>query len=152
MKIDRKLRETAAGRLIQEMLGLNSQRGIPGGVSDDDDLGSLSGPQIAKLLEANFKRIDFNSDGISRKELAFALSAPQMFSQDEYAMLRLVSKYFNSIAALCDDQEEGESVRITSTDKDVLVQFLTHSNMSLQDIHDWLSLNERSVSLPPSSQ
>ncbi len=104
------------------------------------------------MLDANFNRIDINSDGISRKELAFALSAPQMFSPEEYTMLRLVSKYFNSIAALCDDQAEGEAMRITSADKDVLVQFLIHSNMSLQDIHDWLSLNERSVSLPPSSQ
>jgi hypothetical protein len=66
-------------------------------------------------------------------------------------MLRLVSKYFYSIAQMCDDQEESDSVRITKLDKDVLVQFLKHSTMSLKDIHDWLSLNERSVAPPPSS-
>ena len=151
MKIDRKMRETVAGMLLQEMLSLNSDRGIPTANEEDKEVDHLDGPYLAELLEKNFKRIDINGDGISRKELAFAMSAPQHFSKDEYAMLRLLSKYFHSIAAICDDQAEGEPILITKMDLKVLVQFLKHSNMTLRDIHDWLALNERSVAPPPSS-
>lgn len=146
------MRETVAGMLLQEMLTLTAERGIPSAKEEDADVSHMNGALLAELLQKNFKRIDINNDGISRKELAFALSAPQMFSKDEYAMLRLLSKYFHSIAAICDDQAEGEPVVITKMDIDVLIQFLKHSNMSLRDIHDWLSHNERSVSPPPSSQ
>lgn len=151
MKIDRKMRETVAGMLLQEMLTLNSDRGIPSPNEEDAELPQMDGSYLCELLEKNFKRIDINGDGISRKELAFALSAPQMFSKDEYAMLRLLSKYFHSIAAICDDQAEGQAVHITKMDVTVLTQFLKHSNMTLRDIHDWLALNERSVAPPPSS-
>lgn len=146
------MRETVAGMLMQEMLTLNSERGIPSSNVEDAEVAHMDGPYLAELLEKNFKRIDINGDGISRKELAFALSAPQYFSNDEFAMLRLLSKYFHSIAAICEDQEEGDSVLITKMDMKVLVQFLKHSNMTLRDIHDWLALNERSVAPPPSSQ
>ena len=151
MKLDRKMRETAAGMLIEQMLTLNSDRGIPTSKEDDMDVEHLQGPYLAELLEKNYKRLDITSEGISRKALAFALGAPQSFSKDEYAMLKLLSKYFHSVAKLCDDQSEEAPIFITRMDMEVLLQFLKHSNMSLRDIHDWMSLNERSVAPPPSS-
>lgn len=151
VKIDRKLRETAAGNIIEEMLSMGQERGIPNPTGEHAQIPELEGSKLAQLIEANFKRIDLDGDGISRKELAFALAAPEHFSNDEYIMLKLLSKYFDSIASLCQDQEEGERVKITIMDKDVLLQFLSHSNMTLRDIHDWVSLNERAVGLPPST-
>jgi len=151
MKIDRKLRETVAGQLLQDMISMNAQRGIPNPTQENLKLPGLDGPLLAQLLEDNFKKLDLDGDGISRRELALAMVSPQSFSNDEYAMLKLVSKYFETIASMCDDQKEGESLRITRLDKDVLVQFLKHSKMSLSDIHDWLALNERSVAPPPAS-
>ena len=152
MIIDRKLRETVAGVMLEEMLSLNGQRGIPKPTAENMKVSQrMDGPMLAFLIEKNFNRIDLNGDGISRKELATAMATPQKFTNDEWAMLRLITRYFDSIAALCDDQTEGEKVRITKMDKDVLIQFLQFSNMTMQNIHDWLSLNERSVAPPPSS-
>ena len=151
MIIDRKLRETAAGRMVLEMLSMNSDRGIPNPKEAGATVEQMDSVLFAKLLEANFKRIDTNGNGISRKELAVALSTPARFSTDEYAMLRLLSKYFDTITRMCDDQVEGEALVVTSWDKDVLVQFLLHSGMTLSDVHDWINLNERSIAPPPPS-
>lgn len=151
MIIDKKLRETAAGRLLAEMLTMNADRGIPDKSQANAKVDQMDGELFVQLLEANFNRIDTNGDGISRKELAIALSTPFKFSKDEYAMLRLLSKYFDTIAGMVDDQEAGQAVLVTRADKEVLVQFLLHAGMSLADVHDWLSLNERSVAPPPSS-
>ncbi len=151
MIIDRKLRETIAGKMMQEMISLNSNHGIPKTGGESVKVEHIDGPLLARLLQANFSRIDTNNNGISRKELAIAMSTPQLYTNDEYTMLKLVSMYFNSIAALCDDQEEGEALLITKQDKDVLVQFLKYSTMSLKEISDWLALNEHSVAPPPMS-
>lgn len=151
MKIDRKLRETVAGNMIQEMLTIGQERGIPNPTGEHAKIPELAGPHLAQLIENNFKRVDLDGDGITRKELAIALASPEYFSADEYIMLRLLSKYFDSIAALCQDQEESERVRITPMDKEVLVQFLKHSDMTLQDIHDWISRNDRGIGPPPAS-
>jgi hypothetical protein len=149
--IDKKLRETAAGRLLAEMLSLNSGRGIPA-KEKNAKIEELDNVLFADLLTKNFKRIDTNGNGISKKELAFAMSKPHEFSADEFTMLRLLSKYFDTIAKMCDDQEEGEAVVITELDKEVLVQFLKHAGMTLAGIHDWLSVNDRAMGPPPSSQ
>lgn len=151
MIIDRKLRESVASIMLQEMLSLNGDRGIPNPTAENTKVTGMNGPQLARLIEANFARLDENGDGLTKKELATAMSTPHKFNADEWTMLRLITKYFDSIAAICDDQTEGEKVRITHMDKEVLIQFLKFSNMSLQDIHDWLSHNERSVAPPPKS-
>lgn len=151
MIIDRKLRESVASIMLQEMLSLTAERGIPKPTAENMKVSGMDGPLLAKLIEDNFSRLDANGDGLTRKELAEAMSTPYKFTQDEWSMLRLITAYFDSIAAICDDQAEGEKVRITSMDKEVLVQFLKYSKMSMQDIHDWLSLNERSVAPPPPS-
>ncbi len=152
MTIDRKLRESVASIMINDMLHFSSKTSIPDGDLEKVQVESMDSKLLATLIEKNFKRIDLNGDGISRKELALALSSPKYFTNEEFMMLRLISKYFDSIASLCDDQAEGEKLRITKLDKDVLVQFLQFSNMTLQDIHNWLALHERSVTPPPSSQ
>ncbi len=151
MIINKKMRETIAGNLLAEMITMSTNHGIPKTTAENAKIESIDGPLLARLLEKNFSRIDTNNNGISKKELAIAMSTPQLFSNDEYTMLKLLSLYFNSIASLCDDQEEGEAVLITKQDKDVLVQFLKYSKMTLQDISDWLALNERSVAPPPKS-
>lgn len=150
MFIDKKLRETAAGRLLADMLSLNSGRGIPK-KDQNAKVEEMDSVLFADLLNKNFKRIDTNNNGISKKELAFAMSKPHEFSKDEFTMLRLLSKYFDTIAKMCDDQAEGEAVVITDLDREVLVQFLKHAGMTLESIHDWLSVNDRAVGPPPSS-
>ncbi len=151
MIINKKMKETIAGQMMAEMVSMVANHGIPKSTSENAKIEAIDGPLLARLIEKNFSRIDTNNDGISKKELAMAMSTPQLYSNDEYTMLKLLSVYFNSIASLCDDQEEGEKVRITKQDKDVLIQFLKYSKMSLQDISDWLALNERSVAPPPMS-
>jgi hypothetical protein len=98
----------------------------------------LDGVTIATLLEKNFSKLDPNGNGITREELAQALISQGSYSRDEYAMLQLIGKYFDTIANMCEDEQGPQSV-ITSLDKDVLNQFLMHSNLSLAELHQWRS-------------
>lgn len=110
----------------------------------------LDGPVIVQLLEKNFARLDPNNDGISREELMDALSHPANFTIDEYEMLRLVAKYFDTIISMADDQE-GEELRITHLDLTVLKQFLVNGQMTLKDLKRWSYSVEEEVGLPPLS-
>lgn len=102
----------------------------------EDSEPSLDGKVLAQLLNSNFKRLDPNGDGISRDELMDAVNNRDQFSADEYAMLLLVSKYFRTISNMSDDQDGPETV-ISPTDLEVLSQFLTHSPMTIEDLHKW---------------
>ena len=99
----------------------------------------LDGPTICRLLEENFDRLDPNNDGIEREELMIALMNPQAFTTDEYEMLRLITKYFDTIINMSDD-EEGEETKISRADLLVLEQFLVHSRMTLKELHSWCSV------------
>lgn len=118
------------------------------GKGSSDDETYLDGPVIVELLEKNFAKLDPNNDGISRDELMDALSHPANFSVDEYEMLRLVAKYFDTIISMADDQE-GEELRITQLDLAVLKQFLVNGQMTLKDLKRWSYSVEEEVGLPP---
>lgn len=105
----------------------------------DDDETYLDGPTIVRLLEENFERLDPNNNGIEREELMTALMNPQAFTTDEYEMLRLITKYFDTIINMSDD-EEGEETKISRADLLVLEQFLVHSKMTLKELHSWCSI------------
>ncbi len=116
-----------------------------------DSKNYLDGPKIVALLKKNFSRLDANADGISREELMAALLTPDQFAADEYEMLRLVAKYFDTIINLSDDQD-GEEMRITELDLLVLEQFLVHGKMTLKELHKWNSMQrtvEEEVGPPP---
>ena len=106
---------------------------------DEDEETYLDGPTIVKLLEENFDRLDPNNDGIEREELMTALLNPQAFTTDEYEMRRLITKYFDTIINMSDD-EEGEETKISRADLLVLEQFLVHSKMTLKELHSWCSI------------
>ncbi len=122
---------------------------------DDNKLSSvnesyLDGPVIIELLEKNFARLDPNNDGISRTELMDAISRPADFTVDEYEMLRIVAKYFDTIITMADDQI-GEELHITQLDLAVLKQFLVSGQMTLQELKRWNSSVEEEVGMPPLS-
>jgi hypothetical protein len=128
--------------LLQKSPGASESSGL--------DETYLDGPKIVELLERNFKRLDPNNDGISRQELMTALSCPANFSADEYEMLRLVTKYFDTIINMADDQE-GEELRISLLDMTVLKQFLVHGQMTLKELKRWSMSVEQEVGPPPLS-
>jgi hypothetical protein len=96
---------------------------------------------LAKLLDRNFERLDPNNDGISREEIANALLSPWSFSQEEVTMLKLLEKYFDTIANMV-DEEPGKDTRITAADKEVLSQFLVYSGIDLDTLARWRSLDK----------
>ncbi len=105
----------------------------------------LSGAKLVELLNLNFSRLDTNDNGIEREEIAAALMMPSLFTVDEYAMLKLVAKYFDTIINLSKDEAEEETV-ITRTDAEVLTQLLGHSGLKLSELRRWISLEEGSAS------
>lgn len=114
----------------------------------------ISGQALVHLLQKNFSRLDPDNNGITREELLAALTKPQSFTGDEYAMLGLLSRYFDTVINLSDD-EKGPETRITRLDFDVLAQFLVHSGLTLGALHTWLrsdtnkALTEQDVGPPP---
>ncbi len=116
----------------------------------------LDGEKLVELLDRNFSRLDPDRNGISRVELTAALMSPRLFDQDEYAMLKLLAKFFDTIINLSDD-EEGDETVITQLDKQVLQQFLVHSKIKLSELHRWIAISdgtatEKDIGPPPLSQ
>ena len=130
-------REKAAKAALNDIRWL--LQGEEEALDDDDEETYLDGPTIVRLLEENFERLDPNNNGIEREELMTALTNPQAFTTDEYEMLRLITKYFDTIINMSDD-EEGEETKISRADLLVLEQFLVHSKMTLKELHSWCSI------------
>ena len=130
-------RERAAKAALNDIRWL--LHGQAGEGQDDSDETYLDGATICKLLEQNFERLDPNNDGIEREELMTALMNPQAFTADEYEMLRLITKYFDTIINMSDD-EDGEETKISRADLLVLEQFLVHSKLTLKELHSWCSV------------
>ena len=130
-------REKAAKAALNDIRWL--LQGEEEALDDDDEETYLVGPTIVRLLEENFERLDPNNNGIEREELMTALMNPQAFTTDEYEMLRLITKYFDTIINMSDD-EEGEETKISRADLLVLEQFLVHSKMTLKELHSWCSI------------
>ena len=130
-------REKAAKAALNDIRWL--LQGEEEALDDDDEETYLDGPTIVRLLEENFERLYPNNNGIEREELMTALMNPQAFTTDEYEMLRLITKYFDTIINMSDD-EEGEETKISRADLLVLEQFLVHSKMTLKELHSWCSI------------
>ena len=135
-----KKRQDAAQHAFQDVLG--QLRTVETNSTQQPEP-QLDGVTVAKLLEKNFARLDPNGNGITREELAQALLSKGTYTDDEYAMLQLIGKYFDTIAKMAEDEVGPQSV-ITSLDKDVLNQFLAHSNLSLSELHTWRSVVDES--------
>ncbi len=133
-------RRNAAKRTFTDVLGQLRRGQLPGEIDNQPQPENLEGKKLSRLLEDNFARLDPDNNGITKEELASALISPERFSSDEYVMLKLVGKYFKTIANMCNDQIGPETV-ITQMDKDVLIQFLAHSNLTLADLHAWRALD-----------
>jgi hypothetical protein len=102
---------------------------------------TMDGAHFAALLDKHFDKLDPNRDGITKEELTQALLTPWQYKDDEYAMLKLLGKYFDTIIHMSDDQEGPETV-ITELDKDVVVQFLRHSNFTLAQLQQWRAMDQ----------
>lgn len=130
----------AAQEALEDVLWL-----VRGGseVSPVDSAGcELDGEKFAELLKRNFKRLDPTGTAITKEHLAKALMKPDQLNEDEWVMLQLLAKYFDTIANMCED-EPGPQTVITSLDSDVLCQFLVHSKLSLSELHQWRKNAER---------
>ncbi|HEY9684599.1 MAG TPA: hypothetical protein V6C86_23665 [Oculatellaceae cyanobacterium] len=102
---------------------------------------TLRGARLAKLLDKNFEKLDPNNDGITRDELAQALLAPWGFSEEDFTLIRLLQKYFDTIANMV-DEEPGSDSRITLNDKEVLNQFLIYSDLDLYTLSLWRAADD----------
>ncbi|MDZ4833610.1 MAG: EF-hand domain-containing protein [Candidatus Melainabacteria bacterium] len=139
-----KRREDAAQQALADIRWLiqgTEQTNLAAEPTMDDSETYLDGPTIIALLEKNFAKLDPNNDGISREEIMVALMNPQAFSPEEYEVLRLVTKYFDTIINLSEDEDGGET-KISRYDMLVLEQFLVHSNMTLKELHDWCAMSK----------
>lgn len=156
-QIDEKIKSDAAEHAVRDLVWL------VGGTTEDAKANEhfesveeeLSGEKLAELLDKNFKRLDPNGNGISQVEIAAALMTPKVFSIDEYAMLKLVARYFDTIINLSDDEEGAETV-LTRTDAQVLTQFLVHSKLKLSELRRWIAIadgtaTEQDIGPPPMS-
>src|SRR5579885_3034477 len=133
-----KAREEAAQQALNDIRWLiHGNEAAP-----DEEESYLDGATICALLAKNFSRLDPNNDGITREELLIALMNPQAFTPDEYEMLRLLTKYFETIINLSEDEIGGET-KISRYDMMVLEQFLVHSKMSLKELHTWCSMSRQ---------
>lgn len=150
-------REQAADHALRDivwLIGGTMQNRAIDRVRDPEE--ELVGNKLVELLNSNFSKLDSNCNGISRAEISAALMTPNVFSVDEYAMLKLVAKYFDTIINLSDDEADAETV-ITRTDCEVLAQFLVHSDLKLSELHRWIALSngtatEDDIGPPPLSR
>lgn len=104
---------------------------------------TMRGVQLAKLLNKNFAKLDPDNNGITRDELAQALLSPWGFSEEDFTLIRLIQKYFDTIANMV-DEEPGSDSRITKHDIEVLNQFLTYSDLDLQTLALWRAADDPS--------
>jgi hypothetical protein len=102
---------------------------------------TMRGVQLEKLLNKNFAKLDPDNNGITRDELAQALLSPWGFSEEDFTLIRLIQKYFDTIANMV-DEEPGSDSRITKHDIEVLNQFLTYSDLDLQTLALWRAAEE----------
>jgi hypothetical protein len=128
-------REIAARRALNDISYL-VQKAEEGSSADPDE---PRGRDVVALLRKNYRRLDKNKNGISREELTQALMRPGEFSKDEYVMLQLLNKYFDTIANLSKDEDGPETV-ISRMDCAVLAQFLMHSDLTLSQLHQWVGM------------
>lgn len=136
MKLQR--RELAAKAALTDIRWLLTQA-----EETSDSIGNeLDTEELLRLFRKNFDRLDNNGNGISREELTAAMMRPGEFTKDEYVMLKLLTKYFDTIVNMSDDQQ-GEETVITLMDGRVLAQFLRHSKFSLAELHMWVNLAKR---------
>jgi hypothetical protein len=133
---DEQKRQAAAEAAFRDVVWMLESSG------KDQTTDEIDGAQVVALLRRNFKRLDPDKRGISRAELLAALGNPSQFDRDEYAMLSLVSRYFDMIIQLSDD-EAGPETRITRKDAAVMAQFLLHAKMSLSALNEWMSKNKK---------
>ncbi len=95
--------------------------------------------EFVQLLQKNFEKLDRdNSDSISRREISAALADIADYTANEYVMLELLTRYFDFISELVDD-DDGEEKVISRSDVQVLGQFLLDSNMTLEALYMWCS-------------
>ncbi len=151
---ENKDKEKAASNMLKDMVWLL------GGTMEDRALENyrnpeeeLPGQQLIELLHRSFATLDPDNNGISRAEMAAALTQPNLFTADQYAMLKLVAKYFDTIINLADDEALEETV-ITRTDAQVLAQFLQNSDFKLSELHRWIAISngtatEKDIGPPP---
>jgi hypothetical protein len=104
---------------------------------------TMRGVQLEKLLNKNFAKLDPDNNGITRDELAQALLSPWGFSEEDFTLIRLIQKYFDTIANMV-DEEPGSDSRITKHDIEVLNQFLTYSDLDLQTLALWRAADDSS--------
>jgi hypothetical protein len=141
-------RSKAARDLLDEIVGV---------IGDFSPLGdadpSLDAKLLMDLLNRNFENLDPDGNGIARDELSVCLARPSDYSSDEYTMLYLLGKYFDVVADLSDDEPGRQDTRITQMDKEILGQFLIHSQMNMRQLAEWFKLDQqqRLYSPPPTS-
>lgn len=131
MSVSTENRRLAAAQAYKDILGSLRTEAAASKICS-----ALDGKSLALLLEKNFAFLDPNGNGITKEEIARAMLMTDRFAEEELVMLRLLGKYFDTIANMSDDQPGKETV-ITSVDKDVLSQFLMHSDMTLEQLHEW---------------
>jgi hypothetical protein len=149
-------KEKAAGNMLKDVVwllgGTKEDRALENYRNPEEE---LPGKQLVDLLYQTFATLDPDNNGISRAEMTAALVQPNLFSADQYAMLKLVAKYFDTIINLADDEPLDETV-ITKTDAQVLGQFLQNSDFKLSELHQWIAISngtatEKDIGPPPMS-
>jgi hypothetical protein len=97
---------------------------------------TLDSETFARLFVKTYPRLDPKDQGLSKEHLGKLIMRPDIFTHDEYVMLLMLAKYFDTIANLVDD-EPGPQKTITPMDREVLCQFLVHGKLSLAELHRW---------------
>jgi hypothetical protein len=137
-------REQAAKLAFDDIMAMaKDDRSSPLSKTDDnlDAHRTMRGVQLAKLLDKNFDKLDPDNDGITRDELAQALLSPWGFTEEDFTLIRLMQKYFDTIANMV-DEEPGHDSRITRQDKEVLNQFLIFSDLDLRTLALWRAADD----------
>ena len=145
-------REHAAKKALGDIRWLLNSQDKAEEFGDGDSY--LDGPTVCALLRKNFGKLDPDNDGITRKELITALGNHESYSEDEYEMLRLITKYFDTVINLSEDEDGPEETKISVNDLDVLEQFLLHGKFSMKELHKWCNIGNKnggveSVGPPP---
>lgn len=97
---------------------------------------TLDSETFAKLFIQTYPKLDPRDQGLTKEHLGKLIMRPDIFTNDEYNMLLMLAKYFDTVSNLVDD-EEGPQTMITPMDKEVLCQFLVHGKLSLPELHRW---------------